>query len=353
MDKVQRFLKACEFLTRCQGTEDDPIPGTVAPWELRKSLGFQEDFHDTLQGVWAWARYRELSGDARFDSNVIDALSYIRDAFDEHVENPPEKRAKVTRLYDAAFMLLTEVQCQRSFGEWPLGEQSALCKDLLVAQAKICEGTDFIARHYTDPFFHLYCLLKWSKHHEDESFDVARDATDKGANFLVRSNFLVSMDKEPCPEGPGGHDFMSKGGAVLLALGEAGLYETRLRETLEKVLPLAKGCQEGSYVLEWPARDRDPSPFALSASWGLLSAIKAGPEVDGAMDGLSLVDPRAGIEQGSGDWRQYCSDLSGSLVHARWDEFERRNGGIGRSAEFAEAESWATFYLMYALDLMD
>ena len=65
----------------------------MAPWKLGGSLPFREDFHDTLEAVWVWSRYRELTGDVSYDGNVISALSYVRDTFDEHLK---DKKIRVT-----------------------------------------------------------------------------------------------------------------------------------------------------------------------------------------------------------------------------------------------------------------
>lgn len=299
------------------------MAGAVAPWELGRSLPFQEDFHDTLQAVWVWARYRALSNDPAFDPNVMAALAYIRTAFEDHIGQPTAAHV-LTRLYDSAFLLLAEVQYRRSYGEdaWPLAEQSLIARKVLREQARIIQREDFLARHYLDPFFHMFALLKWARHMgEVQTSALAKDTVARGVSFMLDAGHLVPMNQELCPNGPGGHDFMSKGGSVLLALNAADPLSPLLEPAVSRVMPSCAVNQKTNIVVGWPHRERDYSAFLLTAAWGLGT-----------------------LGQGQ--------TLAGALVEVQWEEFDARGGGIGREKGFAEAESWATFFLLFAYDLL-
>ena len=285
---------ASGFLARCQWMEEDEFKGTVCPWELNRGLDFQEDFHDTLEALWVWNRYRKASQNSNFDRNMELALKYIRKNAERIVFS--KEAYPVTRCYDAAFLLLLDMELEG------LEKEMTKAGELLKEAIRRLERFD--QREYRNPLWHCSILYEYGKKIGDED---AVACAQRPLDAITEHGVLLPDYSEPRHEGPGRHDFFSSWGMTVYYLC-----------TVEP--DLVREIQRPEVHDWYQERERDEFAFNLSRCWGL-----------GKL------------------YRQTGKTWALEAFFDIWDQIPcEPEKGLPRQRDFPVPESWATFFQVFA-----
>jgi len=273
---------------------EDSYKGTVCPWELNKGLDFQEDFHDTLEALWVWNRYRKTFDAPDFDENITLARDYIERTSERVVFS--RDAHPITRCYDAAFLLLLGMELPG------LEEHMTKAADILKNAVKGLERFD--QREYRNPFWHCSILYDYGIRSGDD--DAMSSSLAPFESIKTRESLLPDYT-EPHHKGPGGHDFFSSWGISLYYLCTAS------RE-------LTRDIQRPKVRNWYQKRERDEYAFNLSRCWGL-----------GKL------------------YRQTGKTWALEAFFNIWDNIPcEPEKGLPRQHDFPAPESWASFFQVFA-----
>jgi len=313
------FAEASKLIAHCQimepYVEKGALHGCVCPWEIVESfeenaLPILEDFHDTLEAIWVWTYYMELSGKRDYKPNVDWAWSYIKRNWKRFISQklPPNRKC----LYDCAHVLNTGTLHGKI-----LGNDRETKQLLETAGNHIANHLSRLPspkpREYSDPFWMTTCLAYAAKHVEKPKWlETAKKYLKK--RILEEEKPFSSIKSEPRHRGPGGHDFFSKNANKALALMESFPSEPFMKRILvEKFLP---ATPEG-----FVTRHADENAWNAHVATALGKAYKL---------------------TGEAEFLEKYFAVMGEL------EARTRDGGIQRSPEFPLRESWATYFYVNA-----
>jgi len=315
-DLERHFKNASDFLVKCQIIEPyvqkGILRGSVCPWEIGvgDTYGFTifEDFHDTLEAIWVWSYYTDVSGDFSYKLNIEMAWEYVVANFERFI--PPHKRDE--GLYDCSQTILSgslyeEVFADKGYHKWLETAGNRIAHYL--SKIRSTRG-----REYSDPWWITACLASAAQSlGRHEWLEVATNLVRR--DIIERETPFSNVEKEPRHRGPGGHDFFSHNANKVLALLSCFPSKAITKEiVVHKFLPLAPR--------QFVKRHADENPWNANVA---------------AVLGKSYLL--------TGEEEFLCR------YFAIMDELKTRAGNssaLPRSKKFPVRESWVTFFYAYA-----
>lgn len=316
-DLESHFKRASDFLVKCQIIEpyvrEGILRGSVCPWEVgltaTQGLTILEDFHDTLEAIWVWSYYTDVSGDASYKPNIEMGWEYVTANFERFI--PPHKRNE--GLYDCSQVILSGTLYEKVFAD------KSYRKWLEIAGNKIARYLSKIrsmrGREYSDPWWMTACLASAAQYlGHPEWLEVATNLVRHG--IIEKETPFSNVEKEPRHMGPGGHDFFSHNANKVLALLSCFSSKLIAKEIIvNKFLPLTPKQFVKRHV------DENPWNANVAASLGK-SYLLTGEE-------------------------EFLN-----RYFAIMDELKKRDtqnsSALPRSKKFPVRESWVTFFYAYA-----
>jgi hypothetical protein len=313
LKRGSKFLVACQIVAPY--VERGLLHGCVCPWEIGESaeegaFPILEDFHDTLEAIWVWTLYSEISGDMSFRTNINWAWKYIVSNWKRFID---AENMKGKGLYDCSYVLFSGTLFESVFGNSQYRSQLLLAGNRL--SECLCTLESMEGREYSDPFWMVCCLGLAAKKLRQKRWRTVAEAFVKNTVVDAKNPF-TRVDEEPVHQGPGGHDFFSKNANVALALISCfGLQRVAKEILLTKFLP----CIPAEFVIR----------HADENAWNAHLATALGKSY--ALTGESKF------------LRCFFAII---------DELARRDRGnfaaLPRSPSFGRRESWVTFFYAHA-----
>jgi hypothetical protein len=325
VDGLERHFKgASDFLVRCQIVEPfvqkGILRGCVCPWEIgtADTSGFTilEDFHDTLEAIWVWCYYTEVSKKNTYRSNIEMAWNYVTANFDRHIPPAMENEG----LYDCSHVVLSGSLYERIFSDDSYRRYIETAGNRLTRYLlKIASST----KGYSDSWMKS-CFTWWM------AFCLASAAQSLGNNqwleaartfvnrtIIEKRKPLSIVDSEPRARGgPGDHECFSCNANKVLALLSCYSSERVAKEMIvHTFLPLAPK--------RFVKRCVDENAWNANVAMALGKSYSSNGE--------------------SGFLERYFSIM---------DELKKRDvhnsSALPRSEGFPVRESWVTFFYAYA-----
>lgn len=235
------FEKASRFLVKCQiikpYVEKGTLHGCVCPWEIGESADegafpIIEDFHDTLEAIWAWSYYTQVSHEQVFKLNVEWAWEYIGKNWNRFIG---KEEAENKSTYDCSHVLHSGILYTKVFNNNEYERLLMKAGDRLenyLGKLKSTEG-----REYNDPFWMAYCLSLAARALQQKKWLKSAEAFVK-KTIVDEENPFSRIENEPTNIGPSGHDFFSKNANQALALMSCLNQQSIAKKIiLEKFLP--------------------------------------------------------------------------------------------------------------------
>lgn len=311
------FEKASSFLVKCQivepYVEKGVLRGSVCPWEVGglNAYGFTilEDFHDTLEAIWAWSYYAKISGNLAYNRNIQMAWEYVTANFPRFIQASDVNGG----LYDCAWLALTGSVYERIFSDRKYRKWVETAGNRL--SSYVSRLHSIRGREYSDPWWMSACLAS-------AAFSLRRTDWLEVAQDFVRRNIMRSkkpfskVEKEPRHLGPGGHDFFSSNANKALALVACFPSEaTAARLLVDRFLPSAPG--------RFVKRHADENAWNANVAAALGRSYLVTKEREFLRRYFVIMD-----ELMKRDYRNSCA--------------------LPRSATFPRRESWVTVFYAYA-----
>lgn len=231
------FEKASKFLLKCQiikpYIEKGTLRGCVCPWEIGESaeegaFPILEDFHDTLEAIWVWSYYTQVSRKRIFKPNIDWAWEYVVKNWTRFIG---KEETEDKNLYDCSHVLFSGTIYEKVFND---NEYRKLIVEAGNRLEKYLSKLKSIeAREYRDPFWMAYCLNLAAKSLKQKEW-LRTAETFVERTIVNREKPFSIIEKEPHHRGPGGHDFFSKNANKALALISCFDQEKTAKEIIEK-----------------------------------------------------------------------------------------------------------------------
>lgn len=320
-DLEKHFRDASDFLVKCQIIEPyvdrGILRGSVCPWEIgvADTHGFTilEDFHDTLEAMWVWCYYTEISGKDTYRQNIEMGWNYVDSNFERHI--PPDKEDE--GLYNCSHTILCGTLYEKVFRDNTYHELLETAGDRLACYLRRI-GSEEESPDWTIEscwaWWMASCLgsvgqtlgkKKW--------LEAAR--TFVGRTVVEKEEPFCSIADEPRHRGPGGHECFSCSANKVLALLHCCPPQTTKEILLDRFLPVVPERFVNRHIDE--------------NAWNANVAMALGRR-------FLLTNQEEFLSS-------YFSIM---------DELKRRDleksSALPRSPEFAVRESWVTFFYAYA-----
>ena len=220
--------RAAAFLASLQAL-DGPLAGNVSPW---RSTPYP-DFHGTLQAIWVWARYAELTRDETYLTNIERAWTFVDTQFARYVPVVLGPQAPYEAPYDCASVLLAAVADERLFQDGQHRSRAMQASEVLATYLE--ELRENPGREFRDGGWLAYTLAEYGRLQDDPVLvDAARVFVER-AYPREFAGFLSEPDRDDVM-----FDFISTSAtrvlATISALGAIPFTGAWLREC---VLPAA------------------------------------------------------------------------------------------------------------------
>jgi len=318
-DLEAHFRKASKFLVKCQiiepYVEKGALYGCVCPWEIGESaeegaFPILEDFHDTLEAIWVWSYYTQISRKQTFKPNINWAWEYIIKNWKRFVG---EEKAENKSLYDCSHVLLSGTLYEKVFMDDKYAELIIKAGNRLEKYLSKLKSTK--GKGIYDPFWMAYCLSLATKLLKQRGW--LRTAKTFAEKTIVNIGKTFSkVEKEQPHKGPGNHDFLSKNANKALALISCLSEGKKTKEIIaKKFLP----CLPNKFVPQ----------HADENAWNAHLATAIG--------------------------KSYVFTRNEEFLHHYFevmDELKKRDpqrsAALPRSPSFSRRESWVTFFYAHA-----
>lgn len=99
---VENFTKTAQFFATLQGPDGGMKEAEDNPFE---------NTDNTLESIWVWCRYYQLTGDNTYYPNVLKAWNYS-------VANPAWEESDSGKVYSSAWALAAEQKFREVYGDW-------------------------------------------------------------------------------------------------------------------------------------------------------------------------------------------------------------------------------------------
>jgi len=312
------FRKASKFLLKCQiikpYVEKGILHGCICPWEIGASaeegaFPILEDFHDTLEAIWIWSYYTEISRKQAFKPNIDWAWEYVVKNWNRFIEEKKENKS----LYDCSCVLFSGTLYEKVFKDDKYEKLIVKAGNHLEKYLKKLESTK--GREYHDSFWLTYCLsLAAKKMRQKEWGETAEDFVKK--TIADVKNPFSKIEDEPRHKGPGGHDFFSKNANKALALISCLSQGSLTKEIiLEKFLP----CLPKRFVYR----------HADENAWNAHLAVAIG---------------KSYVFTGN---KEFLSRYFVIMDELKMRDVQK-SAALPRSPSFSRRESWVTFFYAHA-----
>ncbi|MEM3699552.1 MAG: hypothetical protein QXL57_01625 [Candidatus Bathyarchaeia archaeon] len=312
------FEKASKFLVKCQiiepYVEKGTLHGCICPWEIGEfadegAFPILEDFHDTLEAIWVWSYYTEVSRKQTFKPNITWAWEYITENWKRFIKEEKTDGG----LYDCSFLLFSGAFYEKVFSDNKYEELIIKAGNHLEKYLEKLESTK--GREYHDPFWMTFCLGLVAKQLKQGKWFRTAETFVKNKIVSTEKPFS-NIEREPRHKGPGNHDFFCKNANKALALIVCLDQEELTKQILLKeFLP----CLPKNFV----SRHVDEN------AWNAHLATAIG---------------KAYLLTGNTDFlKRYFAIMDELKVRD-----VQKSAALPRSPSFLRRESWATFFYAHA-----
>jgi hypothetical protein len=227
---LEMFGDIAEFLSIWQVDDPgDPEFGGLRRGEFESDT---VETHYTSEAIWAWSRYRELTGDDQYYQDILDALGYSMD-FPAYLEEGGEDELTgYYRMYSCAWAVRAELKFRDVYGDNAYRDYSDSCASYIRHHTLICPETGFY--HDMNPPVLSWALgnLYLAGVHEDNAewrAEAVRQAADK---------VKVWVEEEPALLGSEVYAYELCGGATMWGLLNS--FFSAYPESIEAWVPMYK-----------------------------------------------------------------------------------------------------------------